>query len=200
MLPHFYLSIDGNKKIRVPWQFFVLLIAFMCSDSIFILLKRVTDGSFLFLRKTLVILFLLFLNSGAQIRCPQNRYTNHQSALDQRLKGTISQSFSVKKWVLILEICHEHFIHNESILKNKTWTKQKQLTNVCHLLRTNSKVTERRRNRGCWHHSGIFISYFYLTIWRNVINFKHATSISNYQSEFITSRNQLKYWIFYFQS
>ena len=37
------------------------------------MLKRVGDGRFLFLCKTLVFLFLPFLNLGAQIRSPQNQ-------------------------------------------------------------------------------------------------------------------------------
>ena len=57
----------------------------ICSDSIFNLLKRVTEGSFLFLCKKLVFFFLTFLNLGAQIRCPQNQYTDLKSALDQPL-------------------------------------------------------------------------------------------------------------------
>ena len=52
------------KKIRVLWQFFVIFTILMCSDSMFNFLKRVTDGSFLFLCKALVFLFLLFLNLG----------------------------------------------------------------------------------------------------------------------------------------
>ena len=59
----------------------------MCCDSIFNVLKRVGDGSFSFLCKTLVFIFLPFLNLGAQIRCPQNRYTDLKSALDQPLRG-----------------------------------------------------------------------------------------------------------------
>ena len=34
------------------------------------LLQTVTDGSFLFLYKTFIFLFLLFLNLGPQVRCP----------------------------------------------------------------------------------------------------------------------------------
>ena len=51
----------------------------MCSDSILNWLKRVTYGSFLFLRKTLVFLFLPFLDLHAQIKNPQNRYTDCKS-------------------------------------------------------------------------------------------------------------------------
>ena len=46
------------------------------------LLKRVTDD-FFYAKK--VFLFLPFLNLGTQIRCPQNRYTDLKSALDQPL-------------------------------------------------------------------------------------------------------------------
>ena len=74
-----------HKKIRVLWLFFVLFTALMCSSSILNLLKRVKDGSFLFLCKTLVFLVLAFLNLGDQIRCSQNQYTNLKSALDQPL-------------------------------------------------------------------------------------------------------------------
>ena len=69
--------------MKLLCQFFVVFTALMCSDSIFNLLKRVADGSFLFLCKTLVFLFLPFLNLGVQIRSPQNRYTDLKSALDQ---------------------------------------------------------------------------------------------------------------------
>ena len=54
----------------------------MCCDSIFNMLKRVGGGSFSFLCKTLVFVFLPFLNLGAQIR-----YTDLKSALDQPLRG-----------------------------------------------------------------------------------------------------------------
>ena len=78
-----YLNIDGNiNRLEYSDRFFVLFTVLICSDSIFNLLKRVTEGSFLFLCKKLVFLFLLFLNLGAQIRCPQNRYTD---TLDQPL-------------------------------------------------------------------------------------------------------------------
>ena len=72
--------------------FFVLFTALLCSDSILNLLKRGTDGSSLFLYKTLVFLFLPFLNSGIQIRCPQNRHADLKSALDQ-LGGEKCQFF-----------------------------------------------------------------------------------------------------------
>ena len=62
----------------------------MCSDSIFNLLNSYR-WQFLFLCKTLVFLFLPFLNLGTQIRCPQNWYTNLKSALDQPLLN--KQSF-----------------------------------------------------------------------------------------------------------
>ena len=57
----------------------------MCSNSIFNLLKRVTDGSFLFLCKTFGLLFLPFLNMGAQISCPKKWYTDLKLALGQPL-------------------------------------------------------------------------------------------------------------------
>ena len=72
-----------HKKITVLWWFFVLFTVFMCSDSIFNLLKRVADVSFLLLRKMLVCLFLPFLNLVGKIRYPQNRYSDPTSALDQ---------------------------------------------------------------------------------------------------------------------
>ena len=64
---------------------FVLFIAFICSDSIINSLKRVTNGSFLFLCKMFAFLFLLFLNLGAQIRCLQNWYIYLKLASDQPL-------------------------------------------------------------------------------------------------------------------
>ena len=57
----------------------------MYSDSMFNLLKRIRDGSFLFLWKMLAFLFLPFFDFGAQIRCPQNWYTDLRSALNQPL-------------------------------------------------------------------------------------------------------------------
>ena len=53
------------KKIRVSYDgFFVLFTVWMCSDSIFNLLKRVTEGILWFLYKTF---FLPFMNLGTQI-------------------------------------------------------------------------------------------------------------------------------------
>ena len=57
-----------------------VLFTVLCSDSIFNLLNRVTDGSFTFSCKT-VFLFLPFLNLGTQIRCPQNQYTDLENLL-----------------------------------------------------------------------------------------------------------------------
>ena len=51
------------------------------------LAKQSYRRQFLFLCKTLAFLFLPFLNLGAQIRCPQNRYTDLKSALDQPTAG-----------------------------------------------------------------------------------------------------------------
>ena len=62
----------------------MLYTALLCSDSMFNMLKRVTDSSFLFLCKTLVFLFLPFLNLGAQIGS-----TDLESALDQHLLGLL---------------------------------------------------------------------------------------------------------------
>ena len=62
----------------------------MCSDSIFNLLKRVTDCSFLFLCKMLVFIFLPFLKLSAQISCPQSQYMDVRSALDQPLTTSIT--------------------------------------------------------------------------------------------------------------
>lgn len=82
----FYLSINGNmKRLEYYDEFFVLFTVLMCSDSIFSLLKRVRDDSFLFLCKTLGFLFLPCLNLGVQMRCSQNWYTHLNSALDQSM-------------------------------------------------------------------------------------------------------------------
>ena len=70
------------------WKKFILFTALICSDSTFNLGKRVTNGSFFILSKTLVFLFLPFLNLGAQITSPKNRY-NDKSALDQPLVSSI---------------------------------------------------------------------------------------------------------------
>ena len=58
------------KRSRVLWEFFVLFTVFLCSDAIFNLQERVADGSFSFLCKMLIFLFLPFLNLGAQISWP----------------------------------------------------------------------------------------------------------------------------------
>ena len=101
-----------HKKFRVLWLFFVLFTALMCSSSILNWLKRVKDGSFLFLCKTLVFLVLAFLNLGDQIRCSQNQYTNLKSALDQPLasififqlcfKGTLMQIWKSPYMFLVI--------------------------------------------------------------------------------------------------
>ena len=63
----FYLSIDGNiNKLEYSDSFFVLFTVLICSDSIFNLLKRVTEGSFLFLCKKVSFPFSNFLEFG----CP----------------------------------------------------------------------------------------------------------------------------------
>ena len=72
-----------HKKIRVLWWFFVLFTVLMCSDSIFNLLKRVADVSFLLLCKMLVCFFLPFLNLFGKIWYSQNWYSNPTSVLDQ---------------------------------------------------------------------------------------------------------------------
>ena len=54
----------------------------MCSDTVLNLLKRVTDGSFLFICKKLLFLLLPFLNLGAQIKHHQNRYTDLKQVLE----------------------------------------------------------------------------------------------------------------------
>ena len=95
-------SIAGNIKRLEYCDFFVLFTTLMCSDSIFNLLKRVTDGSFLFLCETLVFLFLTFLNLGAQMRCLQNRYTDLKSALDQPLN---SSNIDLKSRLKYLQAC-----------------------------------------------------------------------------------------------
>ena len=74
-----------HKKIRVLLSFCFLFTVLMCSNSIFNLLTRDADGSFLFLCKTLVFLFLPFLNLDPQTRCLVNRYIDLKSALDQPL-------------------------------------------------------------------------------------------------------------------
>ena len=77
----FYQSIDGNiNRLEYSDSFFVLFTVLICSDSIFNLLKRVTEVSFLFLCKKLVLFFVTFLNLGTQIKCPQNWYTDLKSA------------------------------------------------------------------------------------------------------------------------
>ena len=86
----------------------------LCSDSMFTT-KRVGDGSFSFLWKTLVFFFLHFLNLGAQIRCPQNQYTNHL------MPQIISRS--VPALHLEIQEKKQSFTHVE-ILQNTVWQNQ----------------------------------------------------------------------------
>ena len=74
-------------------MFFVLLTVLRCSDSIFSLLKRVTDSSFLFSCKTSLFPPLPFLNLGTQIRCPQNPNTDLKSAVEQPLLIFLLKTF-----------------------------------------------------------------------------------------------------------
>ena len=53
----FYLSVGKNIKRLEYHEFFVLLTALMCFDSIFNLLERDTDDTYLFSCKTLVFFF-----------------------------------------------------------------------------------------------------------------------------------------------
>ena len=75
----------------------------LCSDSIFNLLKRVAYSR-LFLCKTLVFLFLPFLNLGGQIRCPKNLSTNVKSTLDQPLVYMLKKQAVINS-LFFLEIC-----------------------------------------------------------------------------------------------
>ena len=88
-------------------------------------IPRLRSYFFIFM-KNISFSFSVFLEFGrlnlknldAQ-RCLQNWHADLKSALDQHLKNTILQNFSVKKWALVLWTCHENFIRNERILKNK---------------------------------------------------------------------------------
>ena len=68
----------------------------MCSDSIFNMLKRVTDGSLLFLCKTL---FFYFLEFGSPNYCPKNRYTDFKPALDQLTVSEAVPSIMAQSWL-----------------------------------------------------------------------------------------------------
>ena len=81
-----------HKKMRSN-MFFVLLTVLRCSDSIFSLLKRVTDSSFLFSCKTSLFPPLPFLNLRTQIRCPQNPNTDLKSAVEQPLLIFLLKTF-----------------------------------------------------------------------------------------------------------
>ena len=61
----FFVMIQSSIRV------FLLFTPLMCFDSIFNLLEKVTDNSFLFLCRALVFLFLHFLNSGNKIKCPK---------------------------------------------------------------------------------------------------------------------------------
>ena len=65
------LSIDKNVK-KLEYVFFPFTML-LCPDLLFSLLKRNTDDSFFFV--------LSFLNLSAQVRCPQNQYTDFKFAL-----------------------------------------------------------------------------------------------------------------------
>ena len=63
--PTFFISIDGNiKKLEYYDSLFVLLIVKTCSDSIFNLLKRVTDGGFFIFMLNVIFSFSTFLVFG----------------------------------------------------------------------------------------------------------------------------------------
>ena len=77
-----------SSYVPTDWSIMIASCSIYCVYvfySIINLLERFTDGHFLFLCKTVVLLFVLFLNLSAQIRFPQNRYTDLKSALDQLL-------------------------------------------------------------------------------------------------------------------
>ena len=77
-------------------------------DAIFNLLKRVTNGSFLFLCKMLVFLLLPTLDLGVQIGVPKIRYTDLTSPADQALsavKSFISRCVECRK--LCRKICQQ---------------------------------------------------------------------------------------------
>ena len=59
--PTFFISIDGNiKKLEYFDSLFVLFSVKMCSDSIFNLLKRVTDDSFFVFLRNVIFSFSAF--------------------------------------------------------------------------------------------------------------------------------------------
>ena len=86
------------------------------------LLKRVADCSFLFLCKKLAFLFLPFLNLVAQIRCPQNQYTDLKSALDQPLFHQLIAETGEKRllkrhYVPFSDLTNQEVVIKESINK-----------------------------------------------------------------------------------
>ena len=97
----------------------------MCCDSIFNFLNRVTDGSFLFLCKTVVFLFLPFLNLGDQISCPQNRYTDLKSALDQPLYYEADSNF-LKSFILKPITILKHKDPNANKKRKQFWISKKK--------------------------------------------------------------------------
>ena len=78
-----------------------------------------------FLCQTRVFLFMLFVNLGAQIRCPHNRYTDFKSALDQPqvLLNIWKTNFTKVKSFYLLAHCLwwrstiNVFIHITSVVK-----------------------------------------------------------------------------------
>ena len=90
--------------------------------SIFNMLKRVTDGSFLFLCKMLFFVFLPFLNLGTKIRCPQDRHTNVKSALDQPLVQVWVQVWNYIKKIMLKNVMQYTIKKNKKKKKNETNT------------------------------------------------------------------------------
>ena len=103
---------------------FVLFTVFMHSDSIFNLLKKVKDGSFLLLCKTFVFVsfhFLSFLNLGAQIRCHQSWYTNIKSGLDQPLFFLKNLASYMLKFISAVYVSLVQHINEKLIIKGLTF-------------------------------------------------------------------------------
>ena len=109
-----YLSINRIMK-RLERLVFVLFTSLMCSDSIFNLLKRVTDGSFYFYAKRWLFLFYLTWIWASKFRCPPNWHTDLKSGLDQPLLYNMRYFFTTLYQPNFVSLIY-HFVSMYSII------------------------------------------------------------------------------------
>ena len=114
---------------RLERLVFVLFTSLMCSDSIFKLLKRVTDGSFYLYAKRWLFLFYLTWIWASKFRCPPNRHTDLKSGLDQPLLYNMRyflHSILIEFCELDIPLCFNVLDYNvglnPSVFKKVFWT------------------------------------------------------------------------------